>query len=315
MNTPLPVGRGVTVDVAASTANLGPGFDALGLALAWRDRMTLGVSAEPAFHLTGVGADAVPRDASHLVVRACLDALAALDASAPALTLTAHNTIPHGSGLGSSAAAVVAGAAAAWGLARPGVDPDPDWLLEQTFDAEGHGDNLAASIRGGAVLAWRDQAGPHAVSLPVHPDIAAVAYTTERSVATRSARGVLPARVPHADAAFNVGRGALLVHALAERPDLLFAATQDMLHQPYRAELMGDSWWLVETLRGQGFAAFVSGAGPTVVALGERAALAAAPEAAGFVRHALELAAGVTVRPDAWDPPTAAARTTGGTGR
>lgn len=293
--TRLPVGRGVTVDVAASTANLGAGFDALGLALDWRDTMTLEVSDRPEFELTGVGADTVPQDDTHLVIRACRAALEALDAEVPALSLRAHNTIPHGSGLGSSAAAVVAGAAAAWGLAHPGVDPDEDWLLERTFAEEGHGDNLGASIRGGVVLAWSD-AAPHAVSLPVHPDVAAVAYTAPISVATRSARGVLPRDVPHGDATMNLGRAALLVHALEHRPDLLFDATIDRLHQPYRADLMPSSWQLVKRLRADGFAAFISGAGPTVVALGTRSALASAPEADGFTRHALEVGSGVGLR-------------------
>lgn len=285
----LPVGRAVTVDVAASSANLGPGFDALGLALDWRDEMTLSVADESSFDLTGVGADTVPRNDDHLVVRAARTTLAALGADVPGLALRAHNTIPHGSGLGSSAAAIVAGAAAAWGLARPGENPDPEWLLQQTFAYEGHGDNLAASIRGGAVLAWNDDV-PRSVTLDVHPAVAAVAYTTELSVATKSARGALPGTVPHGDATMNLGRAALLVHALARRPDLLLDATRDVLHQPYRAEMMSDSWNLVQELRTRGLAAFISGAGPTVVALGDRDALVDAPEAAGFTRHALEIA-------------------------
>ena len=290
----LPIGRSVSVDVPASTANLGPGFDALGVALGWRDTMTLSVAAEPSFDLSGVGAETVPRDETHLVIRAARAGFDALGVPAPALSLSAHNTIPHGSGLGSSAAAVVAGAAAAWGLTRPGVDPDPEWLLQVTFGFEGHGDNLAAAIGGGAVLAWQDGAPRH-VALPVDHTVRAVAYTTEVSVATRSARGVLPETVPHADAAANAGRAALLVHALTARPDLLFEATEDRLHQQYRADLMPESSALVADLRERHFAAFISGAGPTVVVLGEASELEFCEPVEGFTRHRLRIAGGVRV--------------------
>lgn len=291
----LPRGRRVCVDVAASSANLGPGFDALGLALGWRDEMTFEVSDTAGFDLSGVGADSVPRDGSHLVVRACRTGLERLGIRPPALHLTAHNTIPHGSGLGSSAAAVVAGAAAAWGLARPGTDPDPDWLLEATFDFEGHGDNLSASIRGGAVLAWHDGTA-RALALELHDDLRAVAYTIDRSVPTRAAREALPAAVPHADAAATAGRAALLVHALEHRPDLLWDATHDWLHQGYRADLMPESTALISRLRADRLAAFVSGAGPTVVVLGTAPELARCPEIGAFTRHELDIATGVRVR-------------------
>ncbi|NNG18908.1 homoserine kinase [Naumannella sp. ID2617S] len=292
----LPAGRRARVRVPANSANLGPGFDALGLALAWYDECELEVLAEGVrVEVTGEGAGHVPTDRSHLVL-ACLDqGLTALGAYAPGVRLSAHNTIPHTRGLGSSAAAAVAGLLAAWALARPGQPADRDWLLEQAYAVEGHADNIAAAIWGGFVLTWVDEGSGsgrvHAVAAPVHPDVRVLAYVHHRPVATRSARNVLPDRVPHAEAASNSARAALLSHALAYAPDLLLPATREWLHQNYRTELMPASLELVRSLRDKGFGAVISGAGPTVLVLTDaaRAQTLDGSEAPEFTRHELAI--------------------------
>lgn len=291
-------GRVVRTRVPATSANLGPGFDHLGLGLGWYDRAEVEVLAEGVvIEVTGEGADRVPRDRSHLLVSSLDTGLADLGCRAPGLRLTATNTIPHGRGLGSSAAAIVAGLAAAWGLAHPGEELDRCWLLRLADQIEGHPDNVAATIGGGFQIAYRcggEGQGPvAAVAGAVHPELAAAAYVPTRPVSTKAARGVLPEQVPFADAAVNAGRAALLVHAIGHAPEQLFEATFDRLHQDARGALMPASVQLITSLRGQGYAAFISGAGPTVLVLGERAALTGTPQAEGFVRHDLEIGHGV----------------------
>lgn len=265
--TELVPGTVATVEVPATSANLGPGFDCFGLAFAWRDRVELAVT-EHGFSLevTGEGADAVPADESHLIIRSALTGLADLGVRAPGLALRCHNTIPHGRGLGSSSAAIVAGLAAALTLA--GRDLDLTWLLRHADAIEGHPDNVAAAIHGGFVMAYAGSAGVAVASGQVHPDIQALVHVPGTPVATHAARGLLPATVPHAEAAANSGRAALLVHALAHDPGLLLEATRDWLHQGYRQPAMPEAYALVQTLRARGFAAFISGAGPTVAVLG-----------------------------------------------
>ncbi|MDO5683486.1 MAG: homoserine kinase [Propionibacteriaceae bacterium] len=290
----LPAGRRVHLRVPANTANLGPGFDSLGLAFDWLDDCVIevlgsGVQVE----VTGEGEGFVPRDRSHLVIR-CLDqGLAALGAAAPGVRLVAHNTIPHTRGLGSSAAATVAGLLAAWALARPEDEVDRQWLLTQANKVEGHPDNVAAAIFGGFVLTWvDDELEPgtvHAATGRIHPDVRLFAYVHPDPVATKAARKALPATVPHAEAAKNSARAALLTHALAQEPALLHAATREWLHQDYRAELMPQTTELVRSLRARGFGAVISGAGPTVLVLTDAAKAAEldGSEATGFRRHAL----------------------------
>lgn len=275
----LPAGRRVHLRVPANSANLGPGFDTLGLAFDWFDDCVVevlegGVQVE----ITGEGETFVPRDRSHLVIR-CLDrGLAALGAEAAGVRLVAHNTIPHTRGLGSSAAAAVAGLLAAWALARPGTEPDKQWLLAQADEVEGHPDNVAAAIFGGFVITWTDDENEpdvvHAVNGAVHPDVRLVAYVHREPVATRAARGALPELVPHVDAARNAGRAALLTHAIGHAPELLHAATREWLHQDYRADLMPDTIELVRRLRQRGFGAVISGAGPTALVLTDSAGAA-----------------------------------------
>jgi len=264
----------VRVRVPASSANLGPGFDSLGLALGLYDEIDVAAAGDGlVVEVDGEGAAGVPRDERHLVVRAMRRAFAVFGDAPPGLRLRCRNAIPHARGLGSSAAAAVAGAVAAAALA--GRDPRAEraTLLQLTAGMEGHADNAAASLLGGFVIAWADvedgDAGARfdAVRLDVHPGIVPVALVASVESSTATTRGLLPARVPLADAAFTGSRTALAVLAFSGRPDLLLPATADRLHQEYRRPAYPESAALVDALRAQGVPAVISGAGPTVLAL------------------------------------------------
>ncbi|WP_029290443.1 homoserine kinase [Cellulomonas sp. HZM] len=262
----------VRVRVPATSANLGPGFDALGLALALHDDVEVRALGSPdvVVDVTGEGAGEVPDDERHLVVQALRAGLDHAGAPQSGLHLVCHNRIPHGRGLGSSAAAVVAGLAAARGLVAEPQALSDDVLLALATELEGHPDNAAPAILGGATLAWGGTGSVRAVPLDVHPDVAPVVVIPPTTLSTKAARGVLPPTVPHADAAQQAGRAALLVEALGRRPELLLDATVDTLHQEYRRSVMPHSLALVDALRSAGVAAVVSGAGPTVLALARR---------------------------------------------
>ena len=189
-------GRSVTVEVPATSANVGPGFDCFGLALDWRERVNLAVIQDGyRIEVSGEGAGELPRDESHLIIRAVLVGLADLGVQAPGLWLDCRNTIPHARGLGSSSAAIVAGLLAAAGLAE--VPARPEWLLGHANAIEGHPDNVAAAIYGGFVLAYEGRAGVTVAQGSVHPSIAAALFIPETSVGTDLARGLLPEMVPH----------------------------------------------------------------------------------------------------------------------
>jgi homoserine kinase len=260
----------VTVSAPATSANLGPGFDALGLALELRDvvRARREPAGTVAVHVTGQGQASVPRDESHLVVRAAHAAWDAMGEPRSGLTLWCTNVVPHGRGLGSSAAAAVAGVLAARALA--GAPDDPVAALAIASALEGHPDNAAACLLGGLTIAWTpggEPAAPRAVRVQPAPDLHATVLVPDGELSTETARGLLPASVPHVDAAYTAGRAALLVEAVSRRPDLLLEATEDRLHQAYRAPAMPATADLVTALRAQGWAAVVSGAGPTVLVL------------------------------------------------
>ena len=261
----------VRLRVPATSANLGPAFDCAGLALTRHDVLTF--SVEPsglAVEVSGVGAGELPTDESHLVVRAFRAACAELGWSPPGLRVVAENAIPQGRGMGSSAAAVVAGAMGAWALC-PDVDGiDLDAVLRLVTELEGHSDNVAACLLGSATLSWDTERGPIADTLHVHPDVLPVVLVPDATLSTHVARGLLPDTVPHADAAYNAGRAALLVHALTQEPGLLLEATEDRLHQRQRAAAMPESLALMDRLRAAGFAAVVSGAGPSLLVLTHR---------------------------------------------
>lgn len=275
----------VRVRVPATSANLGPGFDALGLALALHDDVAARVTASGLeVEVSGEGADGVSRDETHLVVRAMRRAFTAMGVECPGLALTCDNRIPHGRGLGSSAAAIVGGLLLARGLVCDGVSRLPDGeILELACELEGHPDNVAPCLLGGLTIAWMEGATALAVRRDLDPAIVPVALIPPFTASTELARGLLPATVPHADAAFAAGRAALLVAALTGTPQALLAATEDRLHQSYRAPAMPDSAQLVGELRSRGHAAVISGAGPTVLVLARgqveaESAMSAAPQ-------------------------------------
>ena len=249
----------VRVTVPATSANLGPGFDSMGLALDLRDELEAEVVGDGVEVLVeGAGAEGVPRDATHLVVRAMQVAFDAMGVSPPGLRLHCRNVIPHARGLGSSSAAIVAGVTLGRALVAGGaLLLDDDRVLDLCAGLEGHPDNVAPAQLGGFVVAGRDDDGGfYAVPCPVDPRVGAVVMVPPTPVSTEQ----------HADAAADAGRAALLVAALAGQPEHLLRATRDYLHQDYRRPAMPESLALVDRLRADGVAAVVSGAGPTVLA-------------------------------------------------
>ncbi len=291
----------IQVQVPATSANLGPGFDSFGLALAMHDRYVAQILDDAGLDIdvTGEGADEVPRTDKNLLVKAMNKGFDFLGGKPKGIAVRALNVIPHGRGLGSSASAIVGGLCLARALVLTGIDKMSDEkLLQLATEMEGHPDNVAAALYGNAVVAWQeDQHGKEiaqAISLSVDTRIRAIAFIPSTAVATSKARKMLPETIPHRDAARNSANSALLVHALTLRPDLLFRATQDFLHQSYRSEAMPASFALLTKLRGAGVAAFISGAGPTVLALhtGNESDIAELIRAAGtkFEAKSLEIA-------------------------
>jgi homoserine kinase len=270
----LPAGLVASAVVSASSANLGPGFDSIGLALSLSDEIVVETTDSGLVVVVeGEGADQVPLDAEHLVVRAVEHGLQAVGVRAPGLVVRCRNAIPHSRGLGSSAAAVVGGLAAVNGLvAQAGSKAlSTAQLIQLSSEFEGHPDNAAAAVLGGAVVSWIDRTGDRpdylAVPLRLHPDIQLFCAIPEERSLTAETRVLLPAKVSHDDATFNVSRAALLVVALTERPDLLMAATEDQLHQPQRAPAMPVSAEYLRLLRCHNVSATLSGAGPALIAL------------------------------------------------
>jgi homoserine kinase len=274
----IEAGQSVTVRVPATTANLGPGYDSLGLALALHDTLTVESleSEELVFDLAGEGAETLPRDASHLVIRAMEAAFERLGFRHGGLKVTAENVVPHGRGLGSSASAVVAAISAANALVPPASRRGKDWILQLTSELEGHPDNVAPAIFGGLALSWQDSDQYSSTSAAVSGSVVPVVAVPDFELSTETARALLPASVGHHAAAMNAGRAALLIHALTTKPEFLLAGTEDYLHQSYRAEAMRPSAALISALRTAGHAAVVSGAGPTVLVLADGQAEAAA---------------------------------------
>jgi homoserine kinase len=270
----LPAGLTARATVAASSANLGPGFDSLGLALALYDEVLVETTdAGLIIEVDGEGAGQVPLGPEHLVVRAVHRGLAAGGADVPGLVVRCRNAIPHSRGLGSSAAAVVGGLAAANGLlAQADLEPLTEaQLIQLASEFEGHPDNASASVLGGAVVSWTDSrtAPPTYAAAPLrlHPDIRVFPGIPQVRSSTAETRVLLPDHVTHEAARFNLSRAALLVVALTERPDLLMAATDDLLHQPQRGPAMPASAEYLQVLRRCGVPAVLSGAGPAVLAL------------------------------------------------
>lgn len=269
----VPAGLVAMAKVAGSSANLGPGFDSFGLALSLYDEIYVETTESGLIvEVDGEGAGQVPLDSTHLVVRAIEHGLQTSGVTAAGLIVRCRNAIPHSRGLGSSAAAVVGGLAAANGLvaqsdSRPMSD---DELVQLSSEFEGHPDNASAAVLGGAVVSWTEGEGPipryAAAPVPLHPDIHLFPAIPEERSSTAETRVLLPHDVSHADARFNLSRAALLMVALTARPDLLMPATEDRLHQPQRASALPASAQYIEFLRRAGVAAVLSGAGPAVIA-------------------------------------------------
>jgi len=293
----LQIGARAVVRAPATSANLGPGFDVAGLALDLVDEVAVEVAADQIdVEVIGEGADSVPLDERHLVVATLQRTAADLGVAVPGLRLRASNRIPHGRGLGSSAAAIACGVLLARQLA--GVDTSPESALPQAAELEGHPDNVAACLFGGFTLAWSEAGASRCISLPVHEQIRALALIPAVEVSTEVARALLPETVPFETATANVARASLLPIAMTVQPGLLFAATADRLHQDARADAYPESIALVQRLRSAGHAAFISGAGPTVLVLGTGvgdldAIAAAAP--AGVATQVLSPARGAVV--------------------
>ena len=299
-------GRSVVVRVPATSANLGPGFDTLGLALSVYDELIVTVLPEGELEIDveGEGMGDVPRDGSNLVVRSIAHAFAATGRRMPGLRLQARNVIPHGRGLGSSGAAVVSGILAAQGLLAGDVEIGDETLLRLATELEGHPDNVAPALFGGLTIAWVDETGPQHKKLLVHRGVSPLVFVPDFTMSTEVARSLQPLQVPREDAVFNVSRSALLIAALTQSPELLMAATEDKLHQNYRAQAMPGTDRLVRALRAAGFAAVVSGAGPSVLVLAD---------GPGRRLEAAELAASVSDTP--WEAHMLAVDFKGGTVR
>ena len=258
----------VRVSVPATSANLGPGYDSLGLALDLRDLVTAEVGGDDiSVSVAGHGAADLPLDETHLVVRSMLAGFEAMGARPAGLRLTCENHIPHSRGLGSSSAAIVGGIAVARALVAGGsLLLDDQAVFALAADLEGHPDNVAPAVFGGLTIAGREEGEWFAVPAAVDPRIATVVFVPPSGVETKTARGLLPDSVAHADAAADAGRVGLLVAALNAYPEHLHLATRDWLHQDFREPAMPDSLALVRSLRAEGIPAVVSGAGPTVLA-------------------------------------------------
>jgi homoserine kinase len=275
---------GVRVRVPATSANLGPGFDSLGLALDRHDVVEAWVTDSGlSIEVVGEGADTADAGEAHLVVKAMRQTFEILDGQPPGLALRCVNRIPHARGLGSSAAAIVSGVLAARALTEGGPQRLPDEAaLRLAAGLEGHPDNVAACLLGGLTVAWTGADGPRAVRLSPLRAIVPVVIVAPEPLSTTTARSVLPDQVPHADAATNAGRSALLIAALTSDPGPLLDATQDRLHQPYRAGVMPETARLIQQLRDAGVPAVVSGAGPSVLAFLVRPEAADAPSSASL---------------------------------
>ncbi len=263
------VGRRVSVKVPATSANLGPGFDTLGMALSYYDELQVEAVAgnDIVVEVHGEGAGEVPTDGTNLVATTIRYVFDRFKQPMPGLKLIAHNVIPHGRGMGSSGAAVVAGIMAAKGLLEGIVEISSGELLDIATELEGHPDNVAPALFGGLTIAWKDEFGPHHKKLFVHRGVSPLELVPANKMSTALARSLQPESVPHDDAVFNVSRSALLIAALTQSPELMMAATEDRLHQDYRAKAMPETYELIQLMRSRGHAAVVSGAGPSVLVL------------------------------------------------
>lgn len=258
---------GAAALVPATSANLGPGFDSFGIALELHNRFEAQLADEWHVTVRGEGAESLLSDGRNLVAVAMARAFDEAGAPEARAHITCDNRIPTGSGLGSSSSAIVAGLLLGRELA--GADISDERLLELGADLEGHPDNVAAALFGGFTVCWLDEGAARCARFEPARGLAAVVVPAVAEFATTAARAMLPDAVPHGDAAFNVAHAGLLAAAIAAgRPELLGAALEDRLHEPYRATVVEDLQVVHDILRRAGAAGVaLSGAGPTVIGL------------------------------------------------
>ena len=262
----------VTVRVPATTANLGPGFDSLGLALSLWNTMRVGWADTPTVVVHGEGEGHLRRDERNLMYRAAMRLLDEAGAGGTMhLSIESWQDVPTSRGLGSSSCAIAGGLYAANALLDYPVPPHR--LLELATEMEGHPDNVAAALMGGMTIALRDGDAVQAVPVPVPQELQCVVFIPETPLPTRKARAVLGPHVSRADAVHNIGRAALLVASFAlDRPEYLRMATQDRLHQPQRQRVFRQMKVLFDNALAAGaHGVFLSGSGTSVVALTTRA--------------------------------------------
>ena len=265
------VSGAVGIRVPASSANIGPGFDAMGLALEIHDEIIAMVTEDAGVlvEVEGEGSGEVPLDERHLVVQAMNIAFEKMGVKPAGFVVKCRNAIPHGRGLGSSAAAIIGGIVIARELVVGGSDLLPNAeVLNLALSLENHPDNLSASLYGGFTVSWLESAhSAGSVCVNVHPDVIPIVVVPPHALETTKARGVLPETVPLSQAVHNLSRAALLVHAMSTDPNLLLPATDDALHQYHRADIYPETAQLLQQIRAQGVAAVASGAGPAVLIL------------------------------------------------
>jgi len=269
-------GRQVTVDVPASSANLGAGYDSLGIALGLTNRVEVEVRGwsrgEIELTVYGEGSGELPADRTNRCVLGIEAALSEVRGEIPegvGWRITMHNEIPLARGLGSSAAATVAGLVAGnHFLGEPLTSAD---LLRLACAIEGHPDNATAALLGGFTVSAATDAGIESLRFDAPRDLRAVLFIPDVRFATQDMRAALPESVPLADAVANLGRVAVGVAGLAMgRFDLLRVLTVDRLHEPYRAIVSPQLTRLVEAARGAGaIGACLSGAGSTILAFSD----------------------------------------------
>lgn len=286
MNIPL-----IHVAAPATTANLGPGYDCLGLALDLWNRLEVtgskaNTGGRPQVEVLGEGVGELATGEDNLVYRAMGFLFREAGRDMPPVRLRCHNDIPLERGLGSSAAAIASGLVA--GNAMCGQPFGSNDLLEMAATIEGHPDNVAAAIHGGLQLVVTDQDRLYTAAINIPPDLSAVLFIPELRIATSKARAVLPDNVSMADAVHNMGRTALLVAGMAtNRPDYLAIATEDRLHQPYRQPLFPAMKLLFRAAREAGaLGVFLSGSGSTVLALAQGREVTVAYEMAEAAKQA-----------------------------
>ncbi len=262
----------VHVRVPATSANIGPGYDSFGIAMARYDDVWAELTDGPVrVSVSGVCAAEVPRDETHLVARAAARVFAELGEKSHGINLTCENRIPHGGGQGSSAAATVAGMMLARELVPAGAQLTRRDILRMATEMEGHPDNVAPAIFGGLAVSWlRPDGSVDCIRHEVHPKIRLVVFTAAAPSSTKLTRKMLPAMISHSDAAANSAATAVLLHAMTDDPAYLMDGTVDRLHQTYRASAMPESMQLVDELRAAGIPAVISGAGASVLVILDR---------------------------------------------